>query len=517
MSVLSKRLLTLNGLVTLVTGLTALVSLVALNNDLQKFTTVSGLSLLVYSISYFLVHTQGDAKFIKRKLSTEVVSIFGFGAGLYLLLSTEDASNLITRVFAYLVISLGSYYLVNTIRGLYKNKAFRIANATVLILFGVLMLSTPVFLALTLMLLLNGMLLASAVIATGQIIGDHRYKEIHVFNAWKYVGLWLTSGKYTAEDRQQLEDKLYFQGPDYTQRFQRFVMLMVLASSIAALGVMADSTAVVIGAMLVAPLMTPLLASSLALVSGWPKRLINSVLIALLGIIISISIGILMGLLIPSNESALNNSQIASRVNPSMVDLLIAVFAGAAGAYATSRKDVSDSVPGVAIAISLVPPLTVVGISLSSGNWSESVGALLLFTTNMLAIIFAGGFMFVISMVVEKKNLARSRKYMQSIVAFLVVAIMVVVGGLLANSRDFIAGSLAVNSIKAQANQWIEERELDLVVDDITITGEGIILTVIGSENIRDPYSLTERINEVTDGETAVQIDWIEVKRWKSD
>ena len=85
------------------------------------------------------------------------------------------------------------------------------------------------------------------------------------------------------------------------------------------------------------------------------------------------------------------NGQITGRVSPRLIDLFAALAAGAAGAFAMSRDDVGDSLPGVAISISLVPPLCVVGVGLAEAEWMAASGAMLLFVTNFLSILLAGG------------------------------------------------------------------------------------------------------------------------------
>ena len=87
---------------------------------------------------------------------------------------------------------------------------------------------------------------------------------------------------------------------------------------------------------------------------------------------------------------AATNSQVASRVTPEFVDLVAALATGAVGSVALARSDISDTLPGVAIAISLVPPLAVVGLTLESGAPRQSLGAFLLFTTNVVAILASG-------------------------------------------------------------------------------------------------------------------------------
>ena len=90
------------------------------------------------------------------------------------------------------------------------------------------------------------------------------------------------------------------------------------------------------------------------------------------------------------------NGESVSRINPGLLALFTALGSGAAGAFITSRDEIADSMGGVAIAISLVPPLCVVGIALRQGEWTAAVGALVLFATNFLAILLAGGVTFLI-------------------------------------------------------------------------------------------------------------------------
>ena len=103
-----------------------------------------------------------------------------------------------------------------------------------------------------------------------------------------------------------------------------------------------------------------------------------------------IAIGYLFGKLVPVPVVAQTNPQVAGRVHPDLVDLVAALATGAVGAFAVIRPDVSDTLPGVAIAISLVPPLCVVGLTLESGADGQAVGALILFLTNVGAILLSG-------------------------------------------------------------------------------------------------------------------------------
>ena len=110
------------------------------------------------------------------------------------------------------------------------------------------------------------------------------------------------------------------------------------------------------------------------------------------GAVVVVVIGYLVGMSHAVDVVAATNSQVAGRVSPKLIDLTAALATGVVGAFALVRSDVSDTLPGVAIAISLVPPLAVVGLTLESGQPTEAAGALLLFATNVAAIIATGTF-----------------------------------------------------------------------------------------------------------------------------
>ncbi|MGI9823530.1 TIGR00341 family protein [Agromyces sp. Marseille-Q5079] len=191
-------------------------------------------------------------------------------------------------------------------------------------------------------------------------------------------------------DLAHMRDAVLFDGPQAPHKLSRFWMLLILSSIIAAAGVVADSTATVIGAMIVAPLMLPIQGTMLATVLGDRDALIRSLLLLVAGAATAVGIGFAVGLMVVNEVVASNNSQVASRVSPGLIDLLAALATGVVGSIALVRRDISDTLPGVAIAISLVPPLSVVGLTLQSGAPDQSLGALLLFLTNVAAIIGTG-------------------------------------------------------------------------------------------------------------------------------
>lgn len=120
------------------------------------------------------------------------------------------------------------------------------------------------------------------------------------------------------------------------------------------------------------------------------RNLIRSLLLVAGGGLVAIAIGWLAGLLVVNEVIAETNSQVSSRVHPRLVDLIAVLATGTVGSVALVRSDISDTLPGVAIAISLVPPLSVVGFTLEAGKPDQALGAALLFMTNAAAILGSG-------------------------------------------------------------------------------------------------------------------------------
>src|SRR5690242_10771163 len=183
-------------------------------------------------------------------------------------------------------------------------------------------------------------------------------------------------------DVARIRNQVFFEGPERGRRLSRFWMLLLLAAVIASAGVVSNSTATVIGAMIVAPLMTPILGTALAVVLADRAHLVRSVALVTGGAIAVIAIGIAFAFIDHPADAFAANGQITARISPRLVDLLAALATGSVGAFALVRSDISDTLPGVAIAISLVPPLAVVGLLLGVGRTDDAAQAGLLFLTN---------------------------------------------------------------------------------------------------------------------------------------
>ena len=170
-----------------------------------------------------------------------------------------------------------------------------------------------------------------------------------------------------------------------------FYVLIALAAAIATLGLQMNSPAVIIGAMIIAPLMSAIFGVSMGVVQGDAQLLLRSIGTTLRGAGLAIAIGALISWIEPIDRIT---PEILARTQPTLMDLSVALISGIAGAYAQCRRNVIGAVAGVAIAVALVPPLATAGIGLSMGSGSISGGALLLFVTNLGAITLAGSLIF---------------------------------------------------------------------------------------------------------------------------
>jgi len=280
----------------------------------------------------------------------------------------------------------------------------------------------------------------------------------------------------TNADIARMRDQLFFEGPDRNRRLSRYWLLLPLAAVIASAGVVSDSTATVIGAMIVAPLMTPILGIVLAVVLADGANLRRCLLLLVAGAAAVVAIGWLMGQFVPYPVVAATNSQVAARVTPRIVDLVAALATGAVGSVALARSDISDTLPGVAIAISLVPPLAVVGLTLESGAPRESLGAFLLFATNVAAIL-ASGILVMAFHRVHRVFGAAGARYGGAIV-IIAALLLVVIVPLHINSDRIDNTNVRQSEVQAVAERWANDAGWS--VTGVTATGDQVLIEATG-------------------------------------
>ncbi|MEP4146437.1 MAG: TIGR00341 family protein [Halioglobus sp.] len=172
-----------------------------------------------------------------------------------------------------------------------------------------------------------------------------------------------------------------------------FQVLMVLSVMLALAGMYANSAPVIIGAMILAPLMAPIVSLAMGLARSEPNLIKGSVQTLVIGIAWGLGCAVLLAWLMPFDIAT---DEMKSRMSPTLLDLLIAVISGIAGAYAHAKDEIAKSLAGVAIAVALVPPLSVAGIGLGWGDWHMARGALLLLTTNLVGISLAASATFLV-------------------------------------------------------------------------------------------------------------------------
>jgi uncharacterized hydrophobic protein (TIGR00271 family) len=224
-----------------------------------------------------------------------------------------------------------------------------------------------------------------------------------------------------------------------------FFVMIGLSATIATLGLLLNSAAVIIGAMLVAPLMSAIIGLGLGVVQGDWRLLRLAAGATARGMLLAVAVATLIAWIVPG---AAATGEISGRTHPYLYDLGVALASGAAGAYALCRRDVSASLPGVAIAAALVPPLAVMGIGIALWDGGIAGGALLLFLTNLIAISAAGGLVFLaLGFRPELRVQARARVFAGGVVGVVVLLLAVTVP----------LGALTLNSIREAAfNRTLE-------------------------------------------------------------
>jgi uncharacterized hydrophobic protein (TIGR00271 family) len=311
------------------------------------------------------------------------------------------------------------------------------------------------------------------------------------------------------DDRQEVLDELFFEGAEWSPFLARFGTLIVLSTTIAALGLIADSSAVVIGAMLVAPLMTPILAVAAAAVHGQTSRLGVSTAVLVGGTLAAIATGWLAGWAAPGTITVDElTAQLLARTEPSLLDLGVAVAAGLAGGYVLTHPRAGSSLPGVAIAVALVPPLATVGITWQIGAFEQSQGALLLYLTNFVAIVLSAMVMMLLSGFVppDVRQIARGRVRAGLVVAS--VAVVAVAVPLTAHTVEVIADQRFNRQVLEAATTWDPAGRIVSVTADAGVDRATVDIVMASSQAARPAWRLAEALAQVTGTPVDVTVEY---------
>ena len=302
----------------------------------------------------------------------------------------------------------------------------------------------------------------------------------------------------------QLDD-LFPEGAAYRKSLVTFSVLLGLAALIASFGLFQDSVASIIGAMVVAPLGGAIMAFAGALVTARDRWMARTFVQVLLGALAVISIGFLVSVLIP--DPVVLTPSLAARTAPGLLDLGVALAAGAAGAYVTVRRTGSDALPGVAIAVSLVPPLATVGICLELRRPDDAAGALLLFLANFAAITVSASTVFALAGAAPDAAMLRERNrvrngFILAIVALCIIAVPLVVTG----------AKRAVTTIRSDEGApviraWIGARDLTIV--SWSLDENHVTLIVRGPDAPGDPAGLARGLAAALGIPVEVDLEYI--------
>jgi uncharacterized hydrophobic protein (TIGR00271 family) len=319
---------------------------------------------------------------------------------------------------------------------------------------------------------------------------------------------------FRRDDLASFVEKFHYDGEQRQQYLTRFGVLLVLSAVIATYGVLQDSTATVIGAMIIAPLMTPIMGIATALVMGRLDRATSSTITVVLGVIAVVFVAWILSETYFGFISLDTNTQITSRVSPNITDLFIALASGAVAAFAMSRDDISDSLPGAAISIALVPPLAVAGVCLSVGNTQMAGGSLLLFFTNLLSIIIAGSVVlhFLGLSRIVRQN-ATEKEAAKKVFRAIVVGMLIVVIPLALTSYSVLQTVALQNDAREVVAKWLEGSDYRLI--SLDVGSDAIDITIAGVGDVPNFATLSGVLDSFSDDIVIIKLDAVQSQHFK--
>ena len=263
-------------------------------------------------------------------------------------------------------------------------------------------------------------------------------------------------------DAQTLREKIYEQS-----RFSVLYFVLLISSVlVCTLGLLTNNAAIIIGGMLIAPLMWPLARLGYGIAHNSPKHLYRGAVL----VFASVLIGAISAYLITSiSPIKVINEEILARTSPTLMDLFIALTAGLVAAVAITQKKIADSLAGVAIAVSLMPPLCTVGIALSLRNVEFAMGALILFVVNAACITLITTIVIAWTHYVRTKKLSIARKAaVTNIVLVLILAVPLV-----QFLRTYSFEIQSYNVITTEMTEFIELKDQAASFENVSVTRNG--------------------------------------------
>lgn len=260
--------------------------------------------------------------------------------------------------------------------------------------------------------------------------------------------------------------------------YSSYFWSLVISAIIATAGIAANSSAVVIGAMLISPIMSPIIGSMLAAMRGDKLATLRTLLMTLAAIVVGVGTSLIVVAFIPVPIDLVSNAQVNTRTSPGLIDLVVAFASGIIAAIALVREDIPTAIPGVAIAVSLMPPLSVVGVALYACDWQGALGAFLLFMTNYFAIQIACLIIFLALGIATKERTKSEKKSRIAWYASVVVGLIIISIPLVLTSANIVKDNDDQRKVHDIAHEWLAGSEYEL--SDIKIQNDDLTVTIAG-------------------------------------
>ncbi len=298
---------------------------------------------------------------------------------------------------------------------------------------------------------------------------------------WKSIGTLLHGDQVNKAEVERVRDLILYEGSELKNKLVKFFVLLILASGIATYGLLGDSVAVIIGAMIIAPLMLPIMGLAYSISAGDRASMKSSLLLSMAGIAVAVAVGFILTLPINFTFQPETINQIMVRTSPRLIDLLAALVTGLAGAFAMSRRDISDTLPGVAIAISLVPPLANTGILLATFNYALALGSFLLFMTNFFAIIITGAALFGIMGFSRVTLLEMSIGAKRKGIALVLISLIIICVPLGYNGYNISMNTNITQTVEAASGTWLGGSGYELTSVNTQSGNDTVIVRIMGN------------------------------------
>ena len=269
--------------------------------------------------------------------------------------------------------------------------------------------------------------------------------------------------RLSRKQRHDILGQLFFEGEAYWPYVKQFYLLLGLSAIIASLGLYRNSTAVIIGAMLISPLMTPILAFAVSLVMGWPTRAGRTAIRLFLATLFAFGLAYFIPFVFKVPTNIVIPAEVLARTNPKIAELLIGLCAGIAAVYMLTHKESVSVLPGVAISVALVPPICAAGGLAYVKEYALAWQAFLLYFTNLVAIIMTAGIALLFTGLKPKvKDIKLSIRVAAGMVliTFFVILVAIPLGTRTYNDlSDMHDRQVAISVI----DDWIGENNVEIV------------------------------------------------------